>query len=314
MIVRKLIVLVGKGVITVKAIVGSSTLFLSVVLALMVCTGGVGYGADLNIDWTKQYARMGLPMLGHHTAGGTTAYCTGAATCTATNPGNCDLLCEDYEGSSDCSSLEGDNVCRNTYSGSLGTSATIDFTSTASGTYPCSQTSNTNVLKITHSSTATNTYIYKDYGSDKPITYLQVYVRFNSLSIASGAYSNIVSGCASSNCSVALWSLSVQNTAKIYKFVWGAYNSTFAWQTITGPTITANVWYRVQIKVDKTNGKLQLIVDGTSYADLDITYASRDNRYLLVGLSTYSDTVASTEVEYDNIAVSTSGAQGACLN
>lgn len=117
MIVRKLIVLVGKGVITVKAIVGSSTLFLSVVLALMVCTGGVGYGADLNIDRTKQYARVGLMTIGGYTAtSGASSYCTGDGTCTATYPGNCNLLCEDFEGSTQCYSGY-DSVCRRAASG-----------------------------------------------------------------------------------------------------------------------------------------------------------------------------------------------------
>ena len=271
------------------------------------------------IDFSKSIA-MSPAILGGSAgvaAAGTTAFCTAAATCTATNPGECDILCEDFEGIAECdadSSPDMDAACRNGYAVVVGTDATLDFTSTASGTYPCATTTNTNVLKMTHAATVTTSRVVLNSGSAQSIIHAQVYVRFNSEGILTGQSVIVMSGCADSGCSQPLWTVALYDIAGTLSLRANFRDATPAWTLLTGPNVSLNTWYRIQVKADKTNSLIDFKVDGTSYGtdgnEDSITWYDRNQQYFVLMV----DNKATTEVEFDNWAVDNDTAQGACLN
>ena len=306
MIVRKLIVLVGKGVITVKAIVGSSTLFLSVVLALMVCTGGVGYGADLNIDWTKQYARMGLMTIGGYTAtSGASSYCTGDGTCTATYPGNCNLLCEDFEGSTQCYSGY-DSVCRRASSSKYinGTGA-IDYTTTHSGSFSCTD-KGSNAFRASHSSSASWAEECTPIsGSEQSVVYGQMYVYLETMTLSANSRQSIfMVGNTSSNTS---YTINVINLSGKLYFEFESSGMT----TITSSEVTTGKWYRIQWVADNTNDTFTAYLNGNSQGTSTNFTTSNLQRFLCLGSNDYRN-ATKFSVQYDNIALSSSALPGSC--
>lgn len=307
MIVRKLIVLVGKGVITVKAIVGSSTLFLSVVLALMVCTGGVGYGADLNIDWTKQYARMGLMTIGGYTAtSGASSYCTGDGTCTATYPGNCNLLCEDFEGSTQCYSGY-DSVCRRAaYSVYLTGTGAIDYTTAHSGSFSCTD-KGSNALRASHSSSTSwaNTSL-QIATSEQSIVYGQVYVYVETMTLSASSRQSIFR--MTSSAGNASYMVNVINLSDKFYFEFMSAGMT----AITSSEITTGTWYRIQWVADNNNDTFTAYLNGSQIGSTSTNFTTSNlQRYLELGSNDYRSATAFS-VQYDNIALSSSALPGAC--
>lgn len=260
------------------------------------------------LPWLVE-ARICNVVVGQGVAAGTTAYCTGAATCTATNPDQCDILCEDFEGTSECdadSSPDMDAVCRNQYAVVIGASSAMDFTSTATGTYPCASTTNTNVLKITQVTTDGN-YALFDAGAGKPINYTQFYLKINSDSMASGNAATVFMACTTANCSTYAWKVVVRESAADTKYLDMTYYNGTAFTTKAGVTELGTTWHRIQVMHDYTNSKVRHWVDGTPQQDEATDVGNRQPQYF--GPRTESYTI---EVEYDNWAIDATGTQGAC--
>jgi hypothetical protein len=240
---------------------------------------------------------------------GATGYCTGAATCTETNPGQCDLLCEDFEGSTSCGSGL-DSNCRNGWTAAVGANATLDSTVTHSGTLACTD-KGTNSAQFSATNDSTSVYMSYDFGVDKPITYAQAYV-------------NLVSGVLSDTMVVTVmgWYDSTPDLAHtlIIANVGGTLRlqvryfdqDILNYSVATGSTtaLSRGTWYRLRLNINTTAGTLKAYVNDTEEISLtDIATAAHIPRTLRIG-SFY--TYATHVFQVDNVAVDDDTTQGAC--
>lgn len=240
-----------------------------------------------------------------------TAYCTAAATCTATNPGQCDVLCEDFEGSTDCGGAGDDTYCRNAYTVSVGTDCTVNFAATASGTYPCASTTNTRVLNMVSSGTNVSSVIF-NAGAGKAINYTQFYFRVNSENLSSGQNTILAQGCTNSSCSAYAWKLSFRDGGLNRYYLDLTYYNGTAFSTISTAqgTVTTTTWYRVNVKHDYTNTAVNLSVNGSAVGEDASDVGNRQPQYFAL----WGGSQNTTDVEYDNWAVDDDTIQGACAN
>jgi hypothetical protein len=249
-------------------------------------------------------------------AGGTTAFCTGAASCTASTPGQCDLLCEDFEGSTDCDGAGAgtDSNCRNGFTTSIQSGDAIDFTSTATGTYPCATTTNTNVAKITADGAYSRTEFFWDSTATQAISYVQFWFRINSESTATTKYFEVYSGTVSAPPDSGVMSnyLRVLNTSGTLNLTWTYWNGAGE-ETQTSSAISTATWYKVALKYDQTNGVMEWWLNGTSQgSDTHSQGSSRNPRYFVFGQDNYGGDTRAFEIEYDNITIDNDTAPGTC--
>lgn len=240
---------------------------------------------------------------------GSATYCTGAATCTATNPGECDLLCEDFEGASDCGDdAANDQNCRNTgFVVTLGTDDTIDFTTAHSGTLGCTD-KGSNAVQVAITAGSHATYAYKDLGATKAVTYTQFYVNVVSEGIGDSMVTALVKGDQATNGGTSLWYLNLYQTGGSLYLRLTYYNAApFATITSSSP-ISAGTWYRINIYTNTTTGDVSFSIDGSSQGTAT-DLGNRPWRYLHIG-DVASD--AATTFQVDNIAVDDDTIQGDC--
>ena len=258
----------------------------------------------------EQVARLSIPFVASSISAGTTAYCTGAATCTATNPGECDQLCEDGEGSSDCGDdAAGNTNCRNTWDFSEAGTSTIDFTYTAGGTYPCASTTNTNVIRVVSDGTnwPTAQVDTVDTGSTN---YTQFYFYLEAEGLSNTNSISFVKACVTSGCSTIAWWVGIYDDAGTIKPFMYYYNGSTFSQMIGTSTVSLNAWYRMRVKYDYATTSAEFWLGDTSQGSVSSSVGDRAGRYFIIGTS------ASKTVTYqiDNISYDDDTTPGACLN
>jgi hypothetical protein len=238
------------------------------------------------------------------------AYCTGAATCTATTPGQCDLLCEDFEGSTDCDGAgDGeDAVCRNGWATTIGSGDSIDFTTAHSGTFGCTDKgSNAVQVVITASSHATHASF--NAGGTKAATYTQFYINVTSESLTSTQSTYLVSADVASNMSQVAWRFVLYDDYGTYYFKLTYYNTTPGFSTIQSTdAISLDTWYRVQVYHNSGDSTISWWIDGVAQTG-DTNFGARNPQYWFIG-DNASDNATTFQV--DNIAVDDDTTQGAC--
>jgi len=250
-------------------------------------------------------------------SGATTAYCTGATTCTATNPGECDLACEDMEGTSNCDTDDNPDLtanCRNGFVATVNAGDTVNFAATAAGTYPCSKTTNTYVLDFNIAG-AGATYVTKDAGAKKPIVYEQFYVYIVSESIGNAQMVVLAGGDEAANLSTSAYTIQLYQTSDtLYLRMTyrdsGASSVYLPTANGAGNTVTTGNWYLVTVKYDYTNQATEFSINGSSQGTGASVY-NRQPQYFHVGDSGFD---AAVNFQIDNIAIDATATQGACLN
>lgn len=270
-----------------------------------------------SLAWGQEYARMNPYILGSGvSAASTTAFCTGAATCTATTPGACDMWCEDFEGSTDCDGAgDGtDENCRNAYTTNITSGDAIDFTSTASGTYPCTGTTNTNVVQISQAD-ADQTDVRFDIGALKNTIVAQVYINVISETLPlNGTVMTLHADNASDYAMKAFNVEFVQDGTNTYHFALNYANDTPGTSTISCGNNTAflNTWYRVTVYYSNRNAgdSVSLYVNGTQCGSTATDPYTRQARYFRFGDGVLGGYVA----QWDNITIDddTDANVGAC--
>jgi len=248
-------------------------------------------------------------------AAGKVAYCTGTNTCTATTPEACDVLCEDFEGASNCDSDDSpdlDGNCRNSYVAVIGSGDSIDTTTIDDG--PCAGTINTNVLQIAVSAASRITSLEKDLGEQKTTIRAQFWVKLVSESLGNGNNIDIFTACSASGCGTYGFTLGVLDTAGVLNFkyyYWGGAAN----EVITSSNITTGVWYRIQLYYTHT-GNIEFLLDGASQGTDTHSggSASRNPRYIYIGQEFSSSGTRAFTAQYDNFAVDDdlTGTQGSC--
>jgi hypothetical protein len=239
---------------------------------------------------------------------GATGYCTGAATCTETNPGQCDLLCEDFEGSTSCGSGL-DSNCRNGWTATVGANATLDSTVTHSGTLACTD-KGTNSAQFSATNDSTTVYMQKDFGSEKTLTYAQCY--FNLVSgVGSNTNEVTVMGWFDSIDTIAHW-VSIINTSGTLNVQLNYFDQDILdFSHVLGTTpLSTNTWYRLRLQINTTAGTaVVLLNDTTEVSRTDIATATGIPQIFKIGsFWTYALHV----LQIDNVAVDDDTGQGAC--
>ena len=244
----------------------------------------------------------------------TPVYCTGAATCTATTPGSCELICEDMEGASECdsdSSPDMDASCRSGWSVINGTGVTSDFTTTHSGTMPCTDKGLYAVQFNTTS--ATQSYaMSKSFDADQAIVYGQIYFNILSLTLADGQTESIldVEDSASTD---SLVDVNVTRSGANYYLSLRCDGCASSDVGGTNLTLDGTKWYRLGFEFDQTNDHATIYLDGVKEAErTDYTDTTAQRRIRIGGQSATYRAATTFSFQVDNIAVSATALPGAC--
>jgi hypothetical protein len=243
-------------------------------------------------------------------AAGASSFCTGATTCTATTPGSCELVCEDFEGTStECSDVEADTNCRNTWVGTLGGSCSADFTTSHSGTFSACSDKGSNSLQITTAAGAL-AYFTKNLGSDNADIYIEFYFNLVSVTFTPDAEGNVsLIGVMDSapNFIFDLFVYHRSNNDVVLKLT-DHQNDVFSF----GPTtISTGTWYRLGIAAKTSDNTINVYLNGASEISSSSYTASRDARNVRLHWNGYINDSANV-VQYDNIAISGTGLPGTC--
>lgn len=240
----------------------------------------------------------------------TAAYCTGGKTCTATNPGQCDILCEDFEGSTDCDSDNSPDkgaYCRNSWvvAADAGGSSTV-FNYTPTGSY-CSGTTNLRVFRGVYDGSNAIAATF-DTGGAEPITYTQFYFKFESEGIVNANYTTFLNGCVDASCSSPVWRIGLYDNAgsRVLRLIY--YNGT-TYTSINGSNaLTENTWYRIRVKHDYTNTAVEFwLNDDSQGSGSDV--GDRSTRYIAIRTPS---SAGSLTFQIDNIATDNDTGQGDC--
>ncbi len=242
---------------------------------------------------------------------GAVAYCTGAATCTATTPGQCDILCEDFEGSADCGDdTANDQTCRNEWDTTedTGNGNVVIFDATPTNALCTDEGSY--AAQITKGYTTSSQCGYKLVITEKANLWVQFYMNVTTQPATTGTVMifQLLDG---SNRAVGL-----QLGGADYDWVRLSYHDGSSTVTGTTYTIAPNTWYRVQIIWNAAtgggnNGTVALYVDGNEETNIttnNSTYVPDSVNFGNIGAG---DTDIFT-VQFDNIAVDDDTIQGAC--
>lgn len=268
-----------------------------------------------SLAWGQDYARMNPYILGGGvSAAGTAAYCTGDNECTATNPDQCSLLCEDNEGDAACVS-GGDEECRNTWTASVtsGDSITWGY-STSLPTY-CTGTTNTNgVVRFVISAAAHDTYIYKDLGASAGDTHLQFYFNLED-GLGSNETAEILLAAYSSDRNNLVWRIYLKNTSGNNRLELDYINSSAGWSALSTGTLSLNTFYRVNVSINRSDPDNSVIfkVDGVDVTGSPASdgYQGASNAARHYWFETRNNESAIT-FQLDNIAIDADTAPSVC--
>lgn len=247
----------------------------------------------------------GAVLSGCSTGGGAgaAAFCTGATTCTATYPGNCELLCEDFEGSTQCDDSPATaSTCRTARECTQGTNQTIATNASHSGTLSCTDKGNY-VFQCTSAAASNSCNMGYDSGEDKAVMYLDVYVNVKSVTLASGSNQGIayIGSGAFLDGTVELY---LANSSETYSFFMTC--DTCA-AKVQSSAISLDTWYRVTIMANDTTNTAQFWLNGVSVGSRTDYDSTKKPRCATIGWSLLTSRAATAAVvQWDNWAVSAS--------
>jgi hypothetical protein len=270
-----------------------------------------------SLAWGQEYARMNPYILGGGvSAAAASPYCTGTTTCTGTNPGSCDMFCEDYEGSSDCGGTGDDTYCQNTFTSvTIGSGDTLVFNGTASGVYPCSGTTNSRVMQIDVSAASRQTYA-KMTLSDVSDFYVQFYFIIVAESLGDNGTMGVLEITNSDSSNVAM--LYVKQVTGSLKMKLEYYNSASGttYSADGATSLSAGTWYRIRLRALTSAGTITFWIDDTEQITESTTFTTtRTIGALRIGQTAYGSTgSAAFTTQYDNITLDDDTMAGACLN
>lgn len=287
--------------VTVKAT--RTRLFIVQVLAALFLLGSAWglYIPDANAG-SLQNALKGV-IAKKNTPSGSAAYCTGAATCTATNPGECDLVCEDFEGSTSCDG-DGDAYCRNGWT--LGGTDTVwTWNDTPAASNLCSGTTSTRSIKAVIT-TGSGGAALKTFTAT-PDIHFQFY--FTPVSInftVNGQWTKVLGFQAVRDCYVTI----VQISEGVYRLQMIYRGSDFEAHFLTPAVdLSVNTMYRAYGNLH-ANGTVSFTVNSTTVNST--TNALDDYSFTSVYFGPDGMADANTTYQVDNLAVDNDTDAGAC--
>lgn len=238
------------------------------------------------------------------------AYCTAAATCTATTPGECDVLCEDFEGSSYCVGSSGDQDCRATWT-VLGAANSVDWTTTHGGTFSCTD-KGTNSAQFNFTADTQYGY-YKTAAADKALSYVQFYINFTGLTLGADHAAGFF-GTVDSTLEYGPYLLTVYNDGGTYRFaLLHSDTATNVIGSTTAISIGTNTWYRIRIMYNITAGTATVKVNDTTEINVASGVTGHTPRSFIIGpVGALGSSGESITFQIDNIAVDDDTEQGAC--
>jgi hypothetical protein len=243
-------------------------------------------------------------------------YCTGDNECTATTPGSCDLLCEDFESNQHCvDNASYDSVCRAEHRWSVAVNGTgsIDFTTTHSGTFACTD-KGSNAAKVTVSAADTTAYYLSSLsnaaGND---TYVEFYLNINSLTLADtkrqGIYVGLTTGLNATQ------TLRILRTGSAYNLeATCVYCTTGLGSTDLAAMLDGSTWLRIGIAAKQSNNTFKVYLNGSE--EISITDYTSGGDVVFIGVA-FGGTLDSLRegasvMQYDNISISASALPGGC--
>lgn len=247
----------------------------------------------------------GAVLSGCSTGGGAgaAAFCTGATTCTATTPGNCEFLCEDFAGSTQCDDSPATaSTCRAAKAVSQGTGQTIVTNASHSGTLGCTD-KGSYALQCTSTQASQSCNMGYDSGGDQAVMYLDVYVNVKEITVASGSTQGLayIGSGAFMDGTVELY---VKNTDGTYTLQMICDSCAAG---VESSAISLDVWYRVTLMANDTTNTAQLWVNGVSVGTRTDYDSAKKPRCAALGWSLLTTRLASAAVvQWDNWAISAS--------
>lgn len=256
-----------------------------------------------------QASLSGVSLSGCSTGGGAgaTAYCTAQTTCTATTPGQCDVLCEDLAGATECLAGEA-STCRGAWAAVVETGGTVVFNASHSGTLACTDKGSYAIQVDKTGNAAVNArfnYTAKD------TVYAQFYMNVVAEGLSDGQndyLAQIVTDSGSNRLAVIIGQTAgqVYLKASYYTGSGGVHGSAY--------NISTGTWYRIQLRYTKStdsNGVIEFHVDGNEVTNVTDNGATDQVTRFYVGAYNSGGAVTYT-TQYDNIAVDDDTGQGAC--
>lgn len=251
------------------------------------------------------------PTSGGGVSGGTpsTNYCTGSATCTTTTPGQCDVLCDDFEGSSYCVGTSGDQDCRATWT-EFGAANSVDWTTTHSGTFACTDKGS---YAAQFNFTADTQYgYYKSAAADKALSYVQFYINFTATTVANDHTAGIFFSVDSTS-AYAPYIISLYNDGGTYRISLAHSDAaTLVHGATTAISVGTNTWYRIRVMYNRTAGTATVKVDDTTEINVASGVTGSTPRFFGIGNVGAFTNGESITFQIDNIAVDDDTEQGAC--
>lgn len=240
-------------------------------------------------------------------------YCTAGATCTASTPGQCDVICEDFEGSTDCDDGATESLyCRNAYTVTIAAGDAVTWATPTNGL--CTDEGSYAVDFDVNGGSRTTIMAY-DTGADKAIVHVQFYLYVVDENLADKGTMSVMYGQTSAPATA--WGIMVKQATggdKVLRLAYWQNTGAMAYVDGTTPlTVGSNTWYRVQLVYDTTGGTATVTLNGTSeisVADVQ-TSSPRQTQIIKLGsLSSWGS--AAAHFQLDNIAIDDDTAQGAC--
>jgi len=261
---------------------------------------------------------MMLGIVGGGTPAGapaSTAWCTASATC-STPPAQCDILCEDFDGAVDCRDGYDPHNCWRTFNGvTVDGTGTLDFSTTASGTYPCSGTTSTYVVQTYVADSEESACFRWDAASAMTTGFLQYYLYLGAdLTVANNSEwftFMSVAGSAQDDS----FKLLIYNDNGTLKFGVRYIRDAGSLTVFGSVTATLNAWYRVNANWASATNSLIIKINGTTIHTLSDwgTDSAHDPYYFYFGPCGYesSGTVDGT-IQFDNMTIDDDTEPSAC--
>ena len=114
------------------------------------------------------------------------------------------------------------------------------------------------------------------------------------------------------------WALYIHNTGGVYSIRLDYLMAGPTWATIIGSNISTGTWYKVDVKIDKTNGVAGLYLNGAAQGTTPVTgvsFYARSQRYISYNVGdSNTGGVANSSVEFDGFTIDdgTNGLIGVC--
>jgi hypothetical protein len=266
-----------------------------------------------------QVSTSGVSLSGCSSGGVSAAaapYCTGDNECTATTPGSCDLLCEDFESNQHCvDNASYDSVCRaeHRFLVAVGGTGAIDYTTAHSGTFACTD-KGSNAAKVTVSAgDSTAFYISSLSNAAGNDTYVEFYVNINSLTLddtkRQGIHTGLYTGLGN------LWTLRVLRTGSVYNLeaTCRGCASAGVGSTDLASYLDGSTWLRIGIAAKQSDNTFKVYLNGEQDIATKTDY-SGDATFIGAAFGAGGDSLREGDsvMQYDNISISATALPGGC--